>query len=142
MQEEKTEEPFFSYDLMNKKVQNSNYSEKSAAPSDSQGLSFLFCPPQSAHLNSLCLTRGRKEGKYFFPSGVKLFLCLNPGNPCRPPMRCPPNYYREFFGNLCTSQTLTRTQYVSFLKEQVPKNFTLEKLRLWENKNFLTDYIC
>lgn len=66
MQEDKTKWPFFSCDVMNKKVQNSNYSEKLTAPSDPQGLSFLFCPPQSAHLNSLCLMGGRKEGKYFF----------------------------------------------------------------------------
>lgn len=51
---------------------------------------------------------GWKGEEIFFPSGVKLFLCLNPGNPCRrPPMRCPANYYRESFGNLCSSQALT-----------------------------------
>lgn len=33
MQEEKTKWPFFSCDLIEKKVQNSNYSEKLAAPS-------------------------------------------------------------------------------------------------------------
>lgn len=72
---EKDRKAILFLDTLNKKVQNSNSSEKLAAPTDSQGLSFLFCLAQAAHLSSL-LKLGRRG--IIFPFRKEVLFLLEP----------------------------------------------------------------